>query len=84
MSTPEPRIIPNSTDNRNPIYTQVVEAQRFPPVEGFGAVADQTPQKVAYVNSDSVDDDGNIVETTQEIMLVPHNMRCEPPKGFNR
>ena len=83
MSTPDPRIIPNYTENRNPIFTQMVDAQRFAPIEGFGVVADQTPQKVVYIPA-VLNEAGEVEEEEEGITLVPHNMRCEPPRGFNR
>ena len=83
MSTPDPRITPNSTENRNPIFTQMVDAQRFAPIEGFGVVVDQTPQKVVYIPA-VLNEAGEVEEEEEGITLVPHNMRCEPPRGFNR
>tara|TARA_Y100000401_G_scaffold111530_1_gene109889 strand:- start:718 stop:1038 length:321 start_codon:yes stop_codon:yes gene_type:complete len=76
-----------NSETRHPLFTQAgnYKRKRVPvdfDIVRFGASADQTPQKVVYVPG-VVNEDGEI-EGEESLTLVPHNMRCEPPRGFNR
>ena len=73
--------------NKNPLLQQAVDVNRQPGPDGFGAVADQTPHNVIFTREVvKEDENGNpyVEEETDEITLVPHGRRCEPPKGYMR
>lgn len=68
-----------NNDSIVPLYSQILTSKSFVPVEGYGPEADQTPTKVTFTPTA---DDGTTLSL--EVSLVPHNMRCEPPRGYNR
>lgn len=72
---------------KDPLLQQAVDVNRQPGPDGFGAVADQTPHKVIFTREIvQQDENGNLytIEEEDEITLVPHNRRREPPKGYMR
>jgi hypothetical protein len=75
-----------SNDSSIPLFAQILTASPRVPDEGYGAEADQTVAKVSInrTKDGAIEEDGAIQDFSLEINLVPHNMRCEPPRGYNR
>jgi len=72
--------IPNN-DSNIPLFSQRLASIAHVPAEGYGVVADQTVTKLSFVKANEGGEGGDF---SLEIDLVPHNMRCEPPRGYNR
>ena len=75
-----------SDDSEIPLFSQILTSQSRVPDEGYGAEADQTVTQVYFIKAKggAVEEDGAIQDFSLDINLVPHNMRCEPPRGYNR
>ena len=76
----------SNTESSIPLFAQMLSANPSVPIEGFGPNTDQIATDVAFSKAGygHVDEDGAMGNFSLEIGLVPHNIRCEPPRGYNR